>query len=108
MSVKEAAQLYIDEIERRTNAGDEVRVSDIVLLYTLQQADPEDVDVAEKIQVYEAISKAVANQDEMSMEETAQIGEVMKQVSEDISTNQNLSENSELANQVLSAVDNMI
>ena len=58
--------------------------------------------------MYEAISKAVANQDEMSMEETAQIGEVMLQVSEDISTNQNLSENTELANQVLSAVDNMI
>ena len=54
--------------------------------------------MAERIEVYKAISKAVANQDDMSMEETAQIGEVMKQVSEDITTNENLSKNSELVN----------
>ena len=58
--------------------------------------------------MYETITKAVADKEEMNMEETKQIGEVMKQVSVDISTNQNLSNNTELATQVLKAVDSIV
>lgn len=67
-----------------------------MLSNTLQEVDPDGDDLAVKVEVYDAISTAVANKDEMTKEETDQIGEVMMRVSEDISTNENLSKNTEL------------
>ena len=67
-----------------------------MLSNTLQEVDPDGDDLAVKVEVYDAISTAVANKDEMTKEETDQIGEVMMRVSEDISTDENLSKNTEL------------
>ena len=71
-SINEASQLYLEEISKKIESGDDIRVSDIVILSdTLQLAERNDEDVVERIQVYEAISKAITNKDDMSMEETA-------------------------------------
>ena len=107
--IEEASEIYLSDIQQRINNGEDVRISDIVTLSdTLLVADITDEDVASRIAVYDMITKAVLEKDGMTSEETRQIGEVMRQVSEDLSTNSDLSDNTDLANQLLEAVDSII
>ena len=68
LSMAEASKLYIDEIERRIKIGGDVRVSDILSLSeTLTLADENDEDAQERMEVYQAISKAVLSKDQMTV-----------------------------------------